>query len=151
MLAAADQRGGAMAAPSNQPTLVERVSRHIIVRVLLYIQAGLYVFVFVSILISPLGSNEQYWLEVIRQTIRNALLITFLLYARSYFANLTARRASSSLRRRDAAIMSLLFVLFITSDSWLWGILYAVPLSLLICLWEEWNIRRIERGPKAQG
>ena len=136
-----------MAAPSNQPTFIERASRHIIVRVLLYVQAGLYVFVFVSTVISPSGATSKDWLEVIRQTIRNTLLMTFLLYARHYFANLTARRASRSLRRRDAAIMSLLFVLFITADSWLWGILYAVPLSLLICLWEEWNIRRIERGP----
>jgi len=130
--------------------VLERVSSHIVVRILIYVQTALYLFVFVSTLISPTGATTDYWRKVILDTLRNATVITFLFYARHYFANFTVRRASLALRRRDAAIMCSLFLAFILFDRWPWGVLYAIPVAALIYLWERWEIEKIERSAPIQ-
>ena len=126
---------------------MEKVSRLLIVRVFIYVMAGLYALKLVLTLISPSGATPGYWLGVARQTAQDGSFLAGLLVIQRYCANYTARRASLSLRRRDTATLCLLLLVVSGLDtSWPHGIFFAVPFCAVIYFWELRNIRRDERN-----
>jgi hypothetical protein len=124
--------------------LIEKVSRLLVVRIFIYVMAGLYlVKLILNLLPSP---PPQQWLRLARETARDGSVVVFLILFRRYCANYTLRRASVRLRQRDTIALCLLSLAYLSlAAPWPRGFVIAAVFCAVIYLWEMRNIRREER------
>jgi hypothetical protein len=127
--------------------LTEKFGKLLIVRIFIYVVAGLWAFRLLSTLVWPSDVGTQYWIRVARETTRDFTVIVAFFYIQNYCANYTHRRASFALRRRDnATICSLLLVFAALDTSMPHGFLIALFVSATVYFWELHNIRRDEKA-----